>query len=33
MMHEDLYGLRLSTTQEAAHAYNAGLRRILGTPP
>jgi hypothetical protein len=29
MMHEDLYGLRLSTTEEAAQAYNAGLRRIL----
>ena len=28
-MHEDLYGLRLSATQEAAHAYNAGLRRLL----
>jgi hypothetical protein len=29
MMHEDLYGLRLCTTEEAAQAYNAGLRRIL----
>jgi len=29
MMHEDLHGLRLSTTAEAAQAYNAGLRRIL----
>src|ERR1044071_105662 len=29
MMQEDLYGLRLSTTQEAGQAYNAGLRRIL----
>jgi hypothetical protein len=29
MMHEDLYGLRLSTTEEAAHANNAGVRRIL----
>jgi len=29
MMYEDLHGLRLSTTAEAAQAYNAGLRRIL----
>jgi hypothetical protein len=29
MVHEDLYGLRLSTTAQAAQAYNAGLRRIL----
>jgi hypothetical protein len=29
MVHEDLYGLRLSATAQAAQAYNAGLRRIL----
>jgi hypothetical protein len=29
MTHEDLLGLRLSTTAQAAQAYNAGLRRIL----
>jgi hypothetical protein len=29
MMHKDPYGLPLSTTAQAAQAYNAGLRRIL----